>query len=147
MPTKKSKNLKIIKGTFRKCREKSGSPLCQTSSIPDPPNFLDEIALTEWKRIAPSLYESGLLSRFDVTAFSGYCQAYSRHIQAEIALKGQDLILKGASGAMVKNPLISVSRMASDQMLQLAKQFGLTPASRSKVVPKKAKKEDAWDKF
>lgn len=145
---KKPTNLKVLKGSLRASRERSGgSPLCQDDKIPKPPKFLDKIALAEWNRVSPSLFEAGLLSRLDVAALAGYCQAYSRHVRAEMAMEGKPLLVTGASGTLVKNPLLSISSMAADSMLKAARQFGLTPASRSKVVPKPKVKKDTWNDF
>jgi len=147
MSRKKSKSAKIIQGTFRKDRDTKNIPLCKTDKIPDPPKVLDKIALQEWDRVAPLLFKSGLLSDLDVTALAGYCMSWSRFKKAESALEGQPLTITGATGAQIKNPLISISRMAADQMLQMARHFGLTPASRSKVMPKGKKKKDTWEDF
>lgn len=147
MPAKKDKKSKIIKGSFRPCREKKTSQICETKKIPNPPDCLDELALKEWHRISPQLYEAGLLSDLDRAGFAAYCQSYSRYIQAEIALEGQPLVVAGVTGAMVKNPLISISLMAADNMLKFGKMYGLTPASRTRVTPKGKKKKDPWTDF
>ncbi|MCK4518138.1 phage terminase small subunit P27 family [Candidatus Babeliales bacterium] len=148
MPAKKNKEIKLVKGTFRPCREKKTGALCKTDKIPDPPKFLSAEALGEWNRIAPLLFNAGLLSDLDTALFAGYCRMYGRHVQAEKALEGQSLVVMGVAGGLVRNPLLAISHQASERMIQAAKQFGLTPASRSKVVPKKiTKKNDAWEDF
>lgn len=144
---KKPTNLKVLKGSLRKHREKKGGALCQTDKIPDPPKFLDAEALKEWKRVAPLLFEAGLLSSLDKACLAGYCQSWSRFLSAEKQLENQDMLITSPTGNVCPNPLIRISRQAQEQCLRLAKQMGITPASRSKVVPKKAKKKDAWADF
>jgi P27 family predicted phage terminase small subunit len=124
------------------------SPLCKTDKCPNPPKFLDKIALQEWGRISSALFEAGLLSEIDVSAFAGYCQAWSRHVKAEQILETQELLIPGSRpGILIKNPLIAISNMALEQALKSAKEFGMSPASRSKVARMKAKTKDAWDNF
>lgn len=144
---KKNKELKVIQGTFRKHREKSGAALCIDDKIPSPPSFLDTEALKEWHRVAPLLFEAGLLSSLDKTALSGYCVAWSRFLAAEKQLEGQEMLISSPTGNLSPNPLIRISRQAQEQFLSAAKLFGITPASRSKVVPKKLKAKDAWKDF
>ena len=152
MSSKKDKSKKILTGTFRACREKAGAgkPITKTETIPDPPEVVtgDGLALAEWERVAPLLYQAGLLSDLDVTGLAMYCKSYARHVGAEIALKEEPLIVTSATGGLVKNPLISISSMAISDMLKLGRQFGMTPASRSNVTINKTRKEkDPWDDF
>lgn len=145
---KKPTNLKVLKGSLRRHREKKGGALCQTDKIPLPPEFLDTEALKEWKRVAPLLFEAGLLSSLDKACLAGYCQSWSRFLAAEKQLAGQEMLITSPTGNLCPNPLIRISRQAQEQCLSMAKQMGITPASRSKVSAQKSKKkEDAWDSF
>ena len=152
MPTNKNKSSKVLTGTFRPCREKAGSgePLVETKTIPSPPDVVtgNDIALEEWNRVSPLLWEAGLLSKLDVTALAMYCLSFALHVRAETELKDQPLIITSASGNDIKNPLLSISSMALANMLKVGRQFGMTPASRSKVTVKKIKKgKDPWAEF
>ena len=144
---RKSTELKVLKGTFRKHREGAGGPLCECNEIPLPPDFLSEEALKEWNRIAPKLYEAGLLTSMDRTAFAIYCQAYGRYRQALSEMQGQELVISTKAGNQVRNPLLRIADQAAELLLKVAKQFGMTPASRSKVSAKQKKTKDQWENF
>ena len=79
--------LKLVKGTARKCRENPNEPM-PTPALPSPPSFLDEVAVEEWNRVAPGLYQICLLSEMDRGALVGYCASYSRGVHAEALLIG-----------------------------------------------------------
>ena len=143
---RKSTELKVLKGTFRKHREGAGGPLCECNEIPLPPDFLSEEALKEWNRIAPKLYEAGLLTSMDRTAFAVYCLAYGRYRQA-LSKMQENFVIVTKAGNEVRNPLLRVADAAAEQVLKIAKQFGMTPASRSKVLAKKMKAKDQWEEF
>ncbi len=47
------------------------------------PEHLSAEARAEWQRLAPVLVRLKLLSSLDRAAFSAYCQAWGRHVEAE----------------------------------------------------------------
>ncbi len=93
---------------------REGKPRC--------PSHLNEPAKTEWRRIAPVLYEAGLITHIDRALLAAYCQNYGRWVEAELKLRElresvpkQDLVIKTMNGNYVQNPWI-----------QIAMPFGLT---------------------
>jgi len=98
-------------------------------AIPECPEWLDEDAQTEWKRIAPDLLTLGLLSNLDMAALAGYCQAYSRWKEAE----GKD-----QTDTAIKY-LSQIKRSCSE--------FGLTPSARAKMSIPGKKDEDEMDEL
>jgi len=145
---KKPTNLKIIQGTFRKDRATPNEPK-PNINIPSPPDHLSKEALIEWDRITPILYNLGLLSDLDMVALAAYCQAYGRWTQAEMELKGSGIIIKTQNGNVIQNPLVGIANQAMIQTHKFLVEFGLTPASRSKVSANKQddKKADPWGAF
>ena len=145
---KKPTNLKIIQGTFRKDRATPNEPK-PNINIPSPPDHLSKEALIEWDRITPILYNLGLLSDLDMVALAAYCQAYGRWTQAEMELKGSGIIIKTQNGNVIQNPLVGIANQAMLQTHKFLVEFGLTPASRSKVSANKQddKKADPWGAF
>ncbi len=53
------------------------------SKAPRCPQWLEEDAKKEWKRMGKILEQMGILTEMDMTAFAGYCQAYARWKEAE----------------------------------------------------------------
>lgn len=150
MPRKKiPTKLKIVKGTYRKERENKNEPEYKIE-IPDYPKHLTTRAKKEWKRMSVVLFDMGLLTNVDMAALAAYCQLYGRWAEAETKLKkkGEEFIVITKDGNKIQNPLIGIANTALKLMAKCLIEFGMTPASRSKVSAKKEKdKSDPWDKF
>jgi len=93
--------------------------------IPDKPDHLDTEASAEWDRIAPQLLRLGLLTHADRSALAAYCAAYSQWVQTQ-----NQIAEKGFSKSRM---LLSQSRQSMTLMLRFLSEFGLTPASRSRI--------------
>jgi P27 family predicted phage terminase small subunit len=102
-----------------------------------PPAHLDKTARQEWKRLRPRLELLEMLTPADRTAFAAYCVAYSRHVAAEKFLQspraGGSLKYVTATGALRPWPEVAISNSALQQMHRFITEFGLTPASRSRL--------------
>jgi P27 family predicted phage terminase small subunit len=111
------------------------------SQCPEPPEFLSSDAVTEWRKVAPELHRSRMLTAFDVMPLAAYCAAFSRWKAAEEELAreaAQDprkaLTVTDAKGVMRPNPLLRLSRAAAAEMVKIAGQFGMSPAARSRIA-------------
>ena len=123
--------LKILKGTARKSRLNVKEPQPKGCDITKCPAWLCSEGKKEWKRLASSLKESGILTELDTSAFAVLCQMRGEYIE----------------GTKNKEP---VSMAHVTQMRLLAAEFGLTPSSRSKVeaVPLEVESDDdPWSEF
>ena len=77
----------------------------------------------------------GILTEVDMAAFAAYCQAYSRWKAAEEFISKHGSIVKTPSGYWQQVPQVSIAQQYMKQMTKLScEQFGLTPASRSRIV-------------
>jgi len=128
---------------------------------PSCPAFLSYEAQVEWKRIVPKLMALGLISRIDRAALAAYCQAYGRWAKAEKALKAIEEKFEGAmninagggmcymtaNGNWVMHPLVSVANKALEQMHKFLVEFGMTPASRTRIIVNPSESEDEMDKI
>jgi P27 family predicted phage terminase small subunit len=104
------------------------------SGIPKCPSHLDKEAKREWRRISAELIALGLLTSVDRAALAAYCAAYSRWVAAETNVQKHGTVIKSPkSGYPIQNPYLGVANRALDQIRQFAIEFGLTPASRSRL--------------
>jgi len=104
------------------------------TGIPTCPTQLDAAAKREWKRISRGLIAIGLLTSVDRAALAGYCSSYSRWITAEEQIQKFGLVIKSPkSNFPIQNPYVSVANTALDTMRKFATEFGLTPASRTRL--------------
>ena len=125
--------LKILEGNPGK------RPLNENEPIPPKgivkcPSWLEPEAKKEWKRLAPSLEAMGVLTQVDLTAFAGYCQAYARWREAEEFLTQHGSIFKTPSGYVQQVPQVSIAQQNLKIMQSFCSEFGLTPATRARII-------------
>lgn len=127
-------------GTFRPSRAATNEIPVKLGR-PGVPPWLDEEAVAEWNRICPVLEEGRVLADPDRAMLADYCSAHSLAVSATIAYQEEGLMLKLRKGSRVGwrvHPMIKVAQEARSQAARLGAEFGLSPASRSRVssVPK-----------
>ena len=111
------------------------------AKAPSCPKWLDPEAKKEWKRLSKKMEQIGILTEIDMAAFAGYCQAYARWKAAEEFISKHGSIVKTPSGYWQQVPQVSIAQQYMKAMQKFAEQFGLTPASRSRIVADNTKTE------
>jgi P27 family predicted phage terminase small subunit len=143
-PPAKPTALKIANGNpgHRPLNTKEPTPEIEA---PECPTFLDKIARIEWDRIVPILISHEVLSRMDLAALAAYCQSYSRWQEAEKELtKGTTYESKGR---FYPKPQLKISQDERRLMHRFLTEFGLTPASRTRVQIDNEKPGDSFQAF
>jgi P27 family predicted phage terminase small subunit len=133
--------LKIIRGNPGKQAIRAEPEPTVPPQVPEAPDFLNLYARMEWNRVAEELFRLGLLTVVDLQPLAAYCSAYDRWRTAEetlAAIAADDpvlhgLVVKTAEGNMRRNPLVQIASDAAAAMVRYAAEFGLTPASRSRI--------------
>ena len=125
--------LKILEGNPGKRPLNENEPIPPKGNIKCPSWLLPE-AKKEWKRLAPSLEAMGVLTQVDLTAFAGYCQAYARWREAEEFLTQHGSIFKTPSGYVQQVPQVSIAQQNLKIMQSFCSEFGLTPATRARII-------------
>ena len=97
------------------------------------PDWLSPEGRDEWSRVTPMLDRARVLSDLDLSQLANYCEAAGLAAKATKQLRRQGLTVKRGTGATAPNPLITIAKEARAQALSFAQQFGLTPASRTRV--------------
>ncbi len=140
MPTK----LKILTGNRGKRPLNDLEPEPE-GKIPRKPRILQGMAKTEWDRITKELHVLGLLTEIDRTALAVYCQNWQRWNEAERELS-KNLVTVTDKGYAMQSPYVAISNKAAENMKKFLIEFGMTPASRSRVkVPKKKEKKSGFE--
>jgi P27 family predicted phage terminase small subunit len=114
------------------------------TECPGPPTRLKDEARDEWNRIAPELFRLGLLTQADIRTLALYCDAYGEWCDARdalFAMKEDDpqlfgFLVRNANGNLAANPIVKILAHARMQMERFGLEFGLTPASRSRLTSK-----------
>lgn len=112
------------------------------------PEWLDERAQLEWRRIVDILDEAGVLASSDMGLLADYCSAHSLAVRATIAYQEDGLMQEKKFEKMMKDPkvgnsahlsvgklhpMIKVAQEARQQAMRLGIEFGLSPAARSRI--------------
>ncbi len=106
------------------------------SELPRPLMPLSRLARKEWERIGGLLLSLRILTELDLSALTAYCAVYGRWVEAENDLRGRGVMVpaKPRSKNLILNPLLPVANKALQQMVRLLAEFGLTPATRTRIV-------------
>lgn len=142
----KPTNLKILQGNPGKRPLNMREPKPRLS-MPDIPEHISAIARDEWLRVSRELFSIGLLTNIDMSALAGYCQAYSRWVEAEEGIKKTGLVVKTKDGNIIQSPLVGIANKALALMHRFLVEFGMTPSSRSRISAQTSKEENPFDKF
>ena len=125
--------LKILHGDFAKDpqRRNHREPDVPTG-IPDCPAWLAGDARKEWKRITDEIKSMKVVTLPDRSALEAYCTLYGQWRDALRQVKREGAVLTSEHGSY-ENPASKIAARCCDQIHKYLCQFGLTPASRSRV--------------
>ena len=102
--------------------------------MPRCPPHLSPAARNEWRRLAKTLHEMGILTSADRGALAAYCQAWGRWVEAEEQLAKTPMLIKTPSGYVQQSPWLSVSNKQLELMARYMSELGLTPSARGRVA-------------
>ena len=97
------------------------------------PAYLDAGAKKEWRRLIPILERMRVLTEGDAIALASLCQQYAMLQEAQVKLQKTGLLMKTKSGYVQQSPLVGIITAAVDQVNKLCREFGLTPAARTRI--------------
>ena len=97
------------------------------------PDGLDKVGRKAWRALCQSLELLGILSIVDVHSLEIYCHCYSGYREAlsKVNEFGQVLM---QNGNPKRNPYSTEVHMHRAELLKLQAEFGLTPATRSRLT-------------
>ena len=136
----KPTSLKLLQGTARPDRVNANEPKPSAASLAVPPG-LDTYGRQAWKRWAPMLTQLGVLTEADVDVLALACDCYSQWRRASRAIRKID-----PASEAYRKVAVSVEK-ARDQLRMLAGEFGMTPASRSRLQVSAPEEVDEFEKL
>jgi len=133
--------LKVLEGNPGK------RPLPENEPKPAPiapkcPAHLDKQARREWKRVIALLEPLGLINKLNMAALAAYCQVYSRWIEAEKLIRKHGMIVESPNGYPQLSPYMTIANKSLNQMKSYMVEFGMTPASMSRIDLKPGEVKD-----
>ena len=132
MTAKKPTALKVLQGNPGKRPLPENEPRLQVE-VPRTPPHLSPVAKKHFPKIAKQLAAMKVMTKQDTDALVIYCEAYARWYKANQELLTCDWVTKTDNGYPVQTPWLSISNKAFIEMKTMLTEFGLTPASRTKV--------------
>ncbi|MDB5507108.1 MAG: Terminase [Devosia sp.] len=134
----KPNTLHVIDGGIG--RTVSGKPRPPTC-----PSHLNPSAKVEWRRLAPSLFQRGIIGEADRASLAAYCQAYGRWVEAERKLAETPLLIKLPSGYIQQSPWLTIANKQLEIMAKFMSELGLSPVSRTRVAIKPSIGPKPWE--
>lgn len=86
-----------------------------------------------WVKVAPTLSRSVGLVGEQQEVLVDYCLTYARIVQGERVLSKEGLVVKGANGGMVRNPMTTVLNQYRSNFRSLVGELGLSPAAATRM--------------
>lgn len=139
--------LKVVRGNpgHRPLNEREPKPA--SADPEDIPDWLSPEAAKRWPVIARQLAEAGVLTVLDRHALAQFCESFAIWKQAYDKVLKFGLVVKAQSGFPVQSPYLSIANIQSERMLRILCEFGMTPASRTRVTASKPDAAEAFAKF
>lgn len=107
-------------------------------------------ALTEWERVSTILYDLGITTSLDQIALEGYCSAYAMLVICQQVIQKKGLTYVHANKAGEKNevqrPEVRIYQQSLQAVKAYAREFGLTPDSRGRMIINTKPEEKGEDK-
>ena len=143
-PAPRPTALKVLSGNPGKRPLNKSEP--QPRPGMEPPAWLDEAARVEWDRVMPELdIIPGLMRRPDAVAMAAYGRSIVQMNDANKVIRARGLTMKTANGIRIR-PEVRAFEAAVRLIATFSQEFGLTPASRSRIhLTPTPEEDDALD--
>lgn len=134
--------LKIAEGTFRKDRAvNEPTPSTVDVSKMKAPEHFDDVHKTMWDEYVEELTSLGVLTVIDKMAFEVMFEIYIEIQEFKAAIEEEGKYVTDDRGNKRRNPLISQVNQLRQTLRQFLSEFGMTPASRTKINVKDKQEE------
>jgi len=121
--------LKLLKGAEPRHINKHEPKFAAGAEMP---SWLDGRAKKEWKRLAPMLATSGVLTAADAGLLAVNCDAWSEMVTLRLRIQREGRVIHGDKTSY-RNPITILFREACDRYIKSCVELGLTPSARSRV--------------
>ncbi len=146
-----STKLKILKGTYKKCREKNDKINLKTmEKAPKAPAYLTKSGKKIWKEATELLIKYKMMHQVDLPSLEGYifnvelCQILPDEIMKEGVLTVH--VNRAGESNKIKNPKLAVYNEALRMINLFGSKFGFDPLSRTKIDMPETE-EDPLEKY
>jgi P27 family predicted phage terminase small subunit len=109
--------------------------------FPEPPGYLTAEQLDRWHAIVGSL-PAEVLTRADSQVLERMAVAWATFTATTILINGSGPLMKGQHGELVRNPLLAVRRLATNEMECCGLALGLSPLARTRITAPEREDDD-----
>jgi len=146
-PPPKPTALKLLEG-YRKDRINENEPCPPPAVDLSPPDgLMTPEAIAEWHRTAPALAASGVLTTADITGFVMYCNLYAQYINISKITLDCEIVEAPRTGTPMRHPAVDIKHRTIELMLKIMIEYGMTPASRSRITISQIGQRDEMEEF
>ncbi len=118
--------------------------LCET--VPEPPEWLSDIGRAEWMEKAAELRAREALTTVCLSSLAVYCDAYAAYRELTAFVRENGSTYNSQKGWEAPRPEVSLLQTQKGKfMMGLAKEFGFTPGSQSRIAIVPVKGAEAVD--
>ena len=138
---KKPDELKRLKGTDQPCRMTGDVPRKDDFKLPPTPAMLNKWGKRVYRKLGTSFVQVGILNEYTINSFLILCKELGTYLEAEEELKDlskrYDTVYdKEGNARTVPSALHKISRDLFSSASKMVVEFGLTPASISRLAMK-----------
>lgn len=131
--------LKLLEGTYRQDRANFAEPKPTLARMIDCPVNLNEKQKLVWDSLAPELIRIGTLTLTDIPAFMRYIDMTLEYNEMQKQIDGKNYfhVVRDENNRVTTVkilPQIRLRNHALNELLRLESHFGMTPASRSRII-------------
>ena len=113
------------------------------------PADLTDVGRAKWDEMSLLLFNQGVMTEMDLEILHIFCGEYEMFVDASKNMKAfGGPVVKTDKGNPIQNPYLSVANQCKERMIKILLEFGMSPASRSRVTAApRAKPESLAEKF
>jgi P27 family predicted phage terminase small subunit len=126
-------------GNFRPSRH--GGPALRVQ-LPEPPPDLSPGAAAHWHVVGKMLEEAGLVTALDSLMLRLLCESAAMYVEAHDQVRNHGFTETTDKGNVIQNPVVGVRNKLWTQVYTMAKQFGMTPVSRTGLHAESKQEDD-----
>ena len=133
--------IKLLKGTYQSCRDAPNAPAAELTTLPAPPEFLNERAAELFRNLAVVTSRMKVLSDEDA-AMLALCALRLQEVEEHtFTIESEGYSYQAENGLWKARPEVGMRNEAMRHAQSLLIEFGLSPAARSRVSAQIGKTE------
>lgn len=105
------------------------------------PAWLNTEGKKKWRELAPQLETLGLLTALDGAALAAACQRWGTFVECEKYMATYGRVMTTSTGYEQQRPEESIAKAALADYYKFMAEFGMAPASRSRISVEGANKK------